>query len=313
MAKLRQTQIATVLDGVYKTLDPRPLVELEELRAFYRDELNPVRGGDRTRRLKLGLDRAFGGSFYKGFLMGYAGAGKSTELSRLIPQVEDRFQVIQFSVRSDLDALNFAPLDVVPFMMAETPVLPEELQIRAGEDLSSTLNTRETGSHKEIHRNHLLNMRGLMTLSFAKLAQIWHDLRRSVKVVGSHFDKSPPDLVSPSPQDTPLSDLRRTGWDTLNAFAYILGTALIEVVKSSLFPTGIPTLTDIVLTLGQLSFIIGLLIRLWRVIDQLIVEIWQSKTIQVLYDNRRSRKDAPPEEEGSPELDFQGENNNDKS
>lgn len=119
MNELAQTQVVTVLDDVYKTLDPRPLVGLEELRAFYRDELNQVRGGDRTRRLKLGLDRAFGRSFYKGILMGHAGVGKSTELSRLIHQVEDKFQVIRFSVCSDLDALNFAPLDVVLFMMAE--------------------------------------------------------------------------------------------------------------------------------------------------------------------------------------------------
>lgn len=53
--------------------------------------------------MKRGLDRSYGGAFYKTFLRGQSGVGKSTELSRLIFKVEGNFRAIRFDVRNDLD------------------------------------------------------------------------------------------------------------------------------------------------------------------------------------------------------------------
>jgi hypothetical protein len=113
-------QPATTLDDVYKTLQPQPLRTPEELQAFYQDSINAVRGGDKTQRLRLGLNRAHrDGIPYKACVMGHRGVGKSTELSRLIEQTKDQFSVVRFSAMTALDPGNFQPLDVVLFMMAE--------------------------------------------------------------------------------------------------------------------------------------------------------------------------------------------------
>ena len=117
---VQQTVPATSLEDVYKTLQPFPLQTPEELLAFYTPEINGVRGGDKMQRLQLGLNRAFDGSlFYKACVMGHRGVGKSTELSRLIEQIQERFYAIRFSAIAELDPGNFKPLDVVLLMMAE--------------------------------------------------------------------------------------------------------------------------------------------------------------------------------------------------
>ena len=114
--------LAETLDDVHLTLSPEPLETREEIQAFYRNELNQVRGGDKAQRLKLGLRRAIQGkSFYKACLMGHQGVGKSTELTRLINDeaVQKQFCGIRFSVTTDLDPGNFNPLDVLLLMIAE--------------------------------------------------------------------------------------------------------------------------------------------------------------------------------------------------
>lgn len=113
---------ATSLDDVHLTLSPEPLETKEEIEAFYRDDLNRVRGGDKTQRLKLGLRRAFQGKdFYKACLMGHQGVGKSTELTRLINDevIQKKFCAIRLSVITDLDPHSFNPLDVFLLMIAE--------------------------------------------------------------------------------------------------------------------------------------------------------------------------------------------------
>lgn len=57
--------------------------------------MNEVRGDDRVVRFALGLNRSFQGSYYKALLMGHSGVGKSTELTRLIQRVEDKFCAIR--------------------------------------------------------------------------------------------------------------------------------------------------------------------------------------------------------------------------
>ncbi len=108
---------ATRLDDVYQTLSPEPLLNEDQFQAFYKEQINVVRGGDKIAHIALGLNRAYGSAFYKAFMMGHPGVGKSTELTRLSHQVRSQFQTIRFSAVSDLDAAGFKPFDVLLVMM----------------------------------------------------------------------------------------------------------------------------------------------------------------------------------------------------
>lgn len=115
-----QTTPATTLDDIYRTLRPAPLQTPEELAAFYRPEINELRGGDKMKKIRLRLNRAANdGIPFKACVMGHRGVGKSTELSRLIHQVEQKFSTIRLSAMTALDPGNFRPLDVVILMMIE--------------------------------------------------------------------------------------------------------------------------------------------------------------------------------------------------
>ncbi len=59
--------------------------------------------------------------FFKAVLMGHAGAGKSTELTRLTrePEVLKGFRVIRFGLATNLDPGNFQPFDVLLLMIHE--------------------------------------------------------------------------------------------------------------------------------------------------------------------------------------------------
>lgn len=111
---------AVSLEEVYKTLKPEPLDTPEQLEAFYREEINQVRGGNKMQRIQLRLNRAYNDRiFYKACVMGHRGVGKTTELSRLIQAVKQQFCTIRFSAVSSLDPGSFKSLDVLLLMMAE--------------------------------------------------------------------------------------------------------------------------------------------------------------------------------------------------
>jgi hypothetical protein len=115
-----QLKPATSLDVVYKTLQPAPLQTPAELQAFYSEEINKVRGGDKMERIQRRLDRAANdGIPFKACVMGHRGVGKSTELSRLIQQVKHQFVAIRIEALSDLDPGSFRPLDIVLLMMVQ--------------------------------------------------------------------------------------------------------------------------------------------------------------------------------------------------
>ena len=71
--------------------EPEPLCTPEELEAFYRSDLNQVRGDDWTMYLKSELLRSHGADFYRAFFMGHSGTGKSTELYRLTQEIENKY------------------------------------------------------------------------------------------------------------------------------------------------------------------------------------------------------------------------------
>jgi hypothetical protein len=113
--------LADRLDDAYRTLEPRPLESATELKAYYKDEINRFRGDELTRRMELGLWRAWQTMPYKAFLMGHSGVGKSTELSRLLnlERVQSRFKAIRLSATAHLDPIGFKPFDVLLLMMHE--------------------------------------------------------------------------------------------------------------------------------------------------------------------------------------------------
>jgi GTPase SAR1 family protein len=114
-----QLEPATKLDDVYKTMSPEPLMTKEQIEAFYRDQLNQIRGDDKVKRISLGLRRSFGGIPYKVFLMGHAGVGKSTELTKLCLNIEDQYQSLRFSVTKELNPVCFQPFDVLLLLIIE--------------------------------------------------------------------------------------------------------------------------------------------------------------------------------------------------
>lgn len=108
---------AAQLEDIHKVVSPLPLQTQEELNAFYRPELNQIRGGDRIKRLQLHLSRAWKSTYSKLYFMGHLGSGKTTELNRLVSQIQNQYRVIYISIVANLDPANFQPLDLVLIMM----------------------------------------------------------------------------------------------------------------------------------------------------------------------------------------------------
>ncbi len=112
---------AQQLEDIWNTISPEPLLTKQELAIFYKSELNEVRGGDKVERLKLGLIRGFQKIPYKVLITGHPGVGKSTELTRLIfdDEIRKRFHPIRISATSELNPVQFNPLDVLLITMIE--------------------------------------------------------------------------------------------------------------------------------------------------------------------------------------------------
>lgn len=127
------TEPAETLADLTSTMSLEPLIGDYEFEAFYRgeDKIKKVRGQDAVAYMKVGLERKTTDPFYKVFLMGRSGVGKSTEVTRLLREVKDKYVGIRFSVRKDLDPKNFAPFDVILLMMI---LLCEETKKITGKD-----------------------------------------------------------------------------------------------------------------------------------------------------------------------------------
>jgi hypothetical protein len=110
---------ATRLEDIYKSVSPEPLIDREKFAAYYRPEINKVRGTDKIERMALGLGRALGGLHFKALLMGHSGVGKSTELTRLIQTVESEYNALRFSATTELDPTSLKPFDVILLIMAQ--------------------------------------------------------------------------------------------------------------------------------------------------------------------------------------------------
>jgi hypothetical protein len=106
------------LNHLYLTLRPEPLIEKGEFESYYRSEVNDVRGEDTVARLSLKLREAFGALPCKAFLMGHPGVGKSTEITRLLDCIDDRYVGVRLSIASELNPASFKVFDVLLLMLA---------------------------------------------------------------------------------------------------------------------------------------------------------------------------------------------------
>jgi hypothetical protein len=101
-----------------KTLHPEALETAEELKAFYRAEIQKVRGIDRTGRLRICLEDAHASELtFKGFLVGHPGVGKTTELSRLLLELQNQFLPVRLSITSELNPGVIRFYDVLLLML----------------------------------------------------------------------------------------------------------------------------------------------------------------------------------------------------
>jgi len=109
-----RTEPATTLAEIAQTLQPEALETAAELDAFYRPEIQAVRGINRTGQLKICLQDAYAADLpFKAFLLGHPGVGKTTELSKLLLSVEDRFRPLRLSVTSELNPGTLRFYDVL--------------------------------------------------------------------------------------------------------------------------------------------------------------------------------------------------------
>lgn len=95
------------LAAVAQAIEPQPLMTEEEIRTLYRPEVNVVRGEDIVRRMKIELEDSYFSTYYKAFVMGHSGVGKSTEMSRLILDLESKYEAIRFSATENLSPGSF--------------------------------------------------------------------------------------------------------------------------------------------------------------------------------------------------------------
>jgi hypothetical protein len=102
---------ATALREIYAAFDAAPMSRADVGTEFYVGEVNTTRGGDRIQHLQLSLDRAHGTKHFKAFVMGHAGVGISTELTRLEAAVSSKFRILRLSANTDFDPVNFRPFD----------------------------------------------------------------------------------------------------------------------------------------------------------------------------------------------------------
>lgn len=113
------SRIATRLDDIYQTVSREPLIDPDDLRDFYVEEVNEVRQGDVAEKIARGLRRGHRANPYKAFVMGHPGVGKSTELSRVITRSADLFEAIRIDYAVEINPITFNPFDVLVVMMSE--------------------------------------------------------------------------------------------------------------------------------------------------------------------------------------------------
>ena len=108
---------ARTLAEIGDTLLKQPLQTREEIDAFYSEQYGRARGVNRISHLGVELARSFGRAPFHGFVMGHPGVGKSTEISRLLLDLDNRFWPIRISAAAELHPGDFRIHDLLWLMI----------------------------------------------------------------------------------------------------------------------------------------------------------------------------------------------------
>lgn len=108
---------ARTLAEMGDTLLKQPLQSKDEFDAFYSDKYLAARGIDRTSHLQTAIGRCFHQAPFHSFVMGHPGVGKSTEISRLLLTIGDRFRLIRISAAKELNPSSFGVHDLLWLMI----------------------------------------------------------------------------------------------------------------------------------------------------------------------------------------------------
>jgi hypothetical protein len=117
---------ARTLDELYRTISPEPLVSPDEIKAFYRPELNDLRKKDLAHRLERRVEQ-IGEGFFHVFLVGQQGSGKSTEISRFLDRVQNRYWPLRIFISREINPVTFEPHDVLLLLIFKLAEAVEEL------------------------------------------------------------------------------------------------------------------------------------------------------------------------------------------
>lgn len=113
-SRLRRLEPAQSLAEIAQTLLPEPLETREELSAFYKEEIQRLRGMDRIGRMRLCLEDAVANRIpFKAFLLGHPGVGKTTEMANLLLSLQSGFRPLRLSVTSELNPGTLRFYDVL--------------------------------------------------------------------------------------------------------------------------------------------------------------------------------------------------------
>lgn len=105
---------AATLAEIPLTLQPEALETKEELDAYYKEEIQELRGIDRMGQMRICLEDAHTNDLpFKAFLLGHPGVGKTTEVSNLLLHLKDRFRPLRLSVTSELNPGTIRFYDVL--------------------------------------------------------------------------------------------------------------------------------------------------------------------------------------------------------
>jgi hypothetical protein len=105
---------AQTLDEFWKVLDPQPLQAGPELEAFYRDDLNKVRGTGASKQLQRELTLRHGeNQKFRCLVYGNQGCGKSTEINKILDEERAHFCAIRLSVAQELNPASFQVFDIL--------------------------------------------------------------------------------------------------------------------------------------------------------------------------------------------------------
>jgi hypothetical protein len=128
-SKLSRLEAAQTLEEVAQTLDAAPLQSHEELKAFYKGDVQKARGIDRMRQMRISLGDAYSSQkHFKTFLSGHPGVGKTTELSHLLGSLATQWRPLRMSVALELNPGTLKHYDILLLILMR--LIKEVLDIK---------------------------------------------------------------------------------------------------------------------------------------------------------------------------------------